>query len=69
MLLTFALAHGKNIPIEKIPKREPAVMPARLFPACGNKCELNNSRQYDKGAYVDSNTFSEYHSYIVFWKS
>jgi len=44
MLLTFALAHGKNIPIEKMPKREPAVMPARLFPACGNKCELNNSR-------------------------
>ena len=43
ILLTFALAHGKNIPIEKMPKREPAVMPARLFPACGNKCELNNS--------------------------
>jgi hypothetical protein len=42
-LLTFALAHGKNIPIEKIPKREPAVMPARLFPACGNKYDLNNS--------------------------
>jgi hypothetical protein len=36
-VLTFALAHGKNIPIEKTPNREPAVMPVRLFPACGNK--------------------------------
>jgi hypothetical protein len=41
-VLTFALAHGKNIPIEKTPKREPAVMPARLFPACRN--EINNNK-------------------------